>query len=144
MAGFGIPVPSTNPNSIASDAQRAALCALELQEALIRLNKNWISKGFPQVCMRIGINTGPLLAGSLGNSQRLEYTLHGDTVNTAARLESYRKQEVPIDFFSAPCRILVSSNTERYLHSGYSLVPFGYLNLPGKYKKIETFQLKSL
>ena len=72
MAGFGIPVPRCSREAVTADAERAAHCALALQEELIRLNKSWLARGLPVVGMRIGLNTGTLLAGSL-NSRILSF-----------------------------------------------------------------------
>lgn len=141
LAGFGIPVPRTSESVIASDAYRAASCALEIQEVLVRLNKDWSSRGLPTVTMRIGLNTGALLAGSFGNKQRLEYTIHGDTVNTAARLESYQKESVSNDFFVSPCRILISESTRLYLPSHFQCQSFGNLSLKGKDNLTQVFRL---
>ena len=59
--------------------------------------------------MRIGIHTGPVVAGSVGAAERLKYTVVGDVVVTAQRLES--TEAVPHDFAAAPCRILASEET---------------------------------
>lgn len=143
LAGFGIPVPRGSMGLIESDANRAASCALEIQEVLVRLNNDWSSRGLPTVTMRIGLNTGALLAGSLGNTERLEYTIHGDTVNTAARLESYQKESASSDFFVSPCRILISESTRQYLPSSFQCQPFGNLSLKGKDNLTQVFRLVS-
>ncbi|MGH8560075.1 MAG: adenylate/guanylate cyclase domain-containing protein, partial [Methylococcales bacterium] len=144
MAGFGVPIPRTSDRGVSSDAIRAAYCALAIQDKLILLNKNWASRGLPTVAMRIGLNTGPLLAGSLGSPERLEYTIHGDTVNTAARLESYQKDSLRADYFIAPCRILISSATEQHLSPVFSRRSCGNIKLKGKDFDMEVFRLLSL
>jgi adenylate cyclase len=142
MAAFGVPLPRTSAALIASDATRAVSCALAIQDKLIHLNKNWASRNLPIVTMRMGLNTGPLLAGSLGNKERLEYTIHGDTVNTAARLESYDKEGLAADYFVSPCRILISATTEQHLSSAFCRTLLGNLALKGKNKCIEIFRLE--
>ena len=56
------------------------------------LNAGWREAGLPQAGLRIGMHTGPLVAGSLGRGERMEFCLLGDTVNVAARLEQLGKQ----------------------------------------------------
>ncbi|MGZ8163098.1 MAG: CHASE2 domain-containing protein [Methylobacter sp.] len=143
MAAFGVPLPRTSAALITSDATRAVSCALAIQDKLIHLNKNWASRNLPVVTMRIGLNTGPFLAGSLGNKERLEYTIHGDTVNTAARLESYDKEDLAADYFVSPCRILISATTEQHLSPAFYRTSLGSIVLKGKNKCIEVFRLES-
>ncbi len=78
----------------AREARHAFLAcdaAMEQQEQLVRLRAEWIKRGLPAFKIRIGINTGPCLAGNVGSEMRLKYTLIGDTVNLAARLEGIGK-----------------------------------------------------
>ncbi len=140
MAAFGVPVPREDCRLVAEDAERAAKCALAIQAELIRLNHEWSARNLPLAAMRIGINTGRLLAGSLGNAKRLEYTLHGDTVNIAARLESYQKGAPMADYFNTPCRILLSAETAGYLQH-FNCVRLGLARFAGKQQEIEVFQL---
>jgi len=85
MAIFGAPVSSENS---ALDAYKAAL---DMRKALVHVNKDLTAVGLPEVHFGIGIHTGPVFAGTIGAENRMEYTVIGDTVNTASRLESLCK-----------------------------------------------------
>lgn len=85
MAIFGAPVKSDNS---AKDAFEAAI---DMRKALIEVNKDFLKEGLPEVRFGIGIHTGPVFAGTIGAANRMEYTVIGDTVNTASRLESLCK-----------------------------------------------------
>jgi len=111
MAVFGIPVPRTLPQQIAQDARNAVRCALGMREALRRFNTRDRKDKLPRILMRVGIHTGPLVAGGVGNVRRLEYTVIGPTVNIASRLESYGKEEMPEDIAADGCRILIGQPT---------------------------------
>jgi len=110
---------------------------------LTLLNRDWASRNLPVITMRIGINTGPLSAGSLGSKDRLEYAIHGDTVNTAARLENYDKDNLVVDYFTSPCRILISDNTEQHLDKSFTFLPLGHVSLKGKSQGINVYRLIS-
>jgi adenylate cyclase len=70
---------------------RAVRCALLQQRALARLRVAWGERGMPQLRVRIGLTVGSLLAGNVGSKYRMKYTLMGDSVNCAARLEELNK-----------------------------------------------------
>jgi len=92
MAVFGVPVPHENMEERYKDAQNAVAAALAIAKKLEVLNLTWQSKGLPPTVTGIGINTGIVIAGSLGSKERLEYSVIGDVVNVAARLESLNKE----------------------------------------------------
>ena len=85
MAIFGAPVKSENSSKDAFEA------AIDMRKALIKLNEEFVGEGLPQIRFGIGIHTGPVFAGTIGAENRMEYTVIGDTVNTASRLESLCK-----------------------------------------------------
>ena len=85
MAIFGAPVKSDN------SAQDAFCAACDMRKALVELNREFVATGLPEVRFGIGIHTGPVFAGTIGAETRMEYTVIGDTVNTASRLESLCK-----------------------------------------------------
>ncbi|MBD3420365.1 MAG: CHASE2 domain-containing protein [Chitinivibrionales bacterium] len=92
IAFFGAPMPMED------HAQQACYTALEMQDRLGELRSKWISEGdkWPKIVhemhMRIGVNTGAITTGNMGSAVRMNYTMMGDAVNLAARLESAAKQ----------------------------------------------------
>ncbi len=136
-ANFGVPVPRANEDEIRKDAVHAVNCALAMEKEIDHLNSLWSQKNLPSVAVRIGIYTGPAVAGLVGSSERLKYTTQGDTINIAARLESYEK-----DFAAhAPCRILIGESTLRYLDSEFKTEWVGEVSLRGKYKKVSVYRV---
>ena len=81
MALFGAPIRRDD------DPLKAVQCGLEMQRQMHLLNEERASKGLPPLIMGIGINTGSVVAGNIGSINRMEYTVIGDTVNVASRLE---------------------------------------------------------
>lgn len=80
MAQWGAPLGEED------DADRAMASALEMTRALETLNADWRAQGRPELEIGIGLNYGDAFAGNIGSERRLEYTVIGDTVNTASRL----------------------------------------------------------
>jgi class 3 adenylate cyclase len=76
------------PESHEDDPQRAVACAIEMQNRLIRLNKELMDDGYPALEMGIGINTGSVIVGNIGSDLRMKYGIVGGAVNRAARIES--------------------------------------------------------
>jgi adenylate cyclase len=132
MAVFGVPFARESEAEIAADAERAVDCALAMAATLDRMNQEWREEGRPTIAMRVGIFTGPVVAGPLGSAQRMNYTVLGDTVNTAQRLEAYDKT-VAAEY---DCRILIGEPTARRLRNRYVFVPVGAVSLKGKTEKV--------
>lgn len=127
-ADFGVPLPGKDDDEVRRHAMNAVSCALAMEKEMRRLNALWSSQGLPEMGIRVGIHTGPVVAGLLGSSERLKYTTLGDTVNIAARLESYDKTVCK----DALCRILVGETTLRYLDERYTAEKIGDVSLKGK------------
>jgi adenylate cyclase len=140
-ADFGVPFPRSTDAEIGQDARNAVECALAMEQEMERLNMLWSEQRRSRVRMRIGINTGPAVAGSLGTAQRLKFTTIGDTVNVASRLESFDKDASDPHFGTSPCRILVSESTLRYLGDHYRVEQIGVTSLKGKEEKIVIHRL---
>lgn len=136
MAVFGVPIPSATPEEIAADAQKAVSCALSMAAALKSLNQQWQAQGQPTVLMRVGIATGTLVAGSLGSHQRQNYTIIGDTVNVAARLESYDKS-----FKGGVCRILISEETCQCIQDKFPTKLVNSAFLKGRKQQVKIYQV---
>ncbi|MCL1471847.1 adenylate/guanylate cyclase domain-containing protein [Argonema antarcticum A004/B2] len=136
MAVFGVPIPSTTEDAIANDAKAAVHCALQMGATLELLNELWKTQGRPIVAMRVGIATGTVVTGSLGSSQRLDYTTIGDSVNVAARLESYDKS---ID--GGLCRILINEETYQYIHGSFVTKLIASVQLKGREQMTPIYQV---
>lgn len=141
MAMFGAPVAHHADTEIAADAIRAVDCALAMEQELDRLNPAWQARGLPAIGIRIGIFTGPLVAGGLGGSERLEYTVIGDTVNVASRLESYDKNFATPIANGRACRILIGDATLRLLNGHFRSLPVGSVALKGKDEQVSVHQV---
>ena len=81
MAVFGAPKPHPD------HARRAVAAALEMQSALLHLHEKRVAEGLPPLDMGVGINTGGMVVGNIGSQDRLDFTVIGDAVNLAARVE---------------------------------------------------------
>ncbi len=136
MAVFGVPIPRTTLEEIAKDAIAAVHCAKAMASSLGILNQQWQIQGRPTATMRVGIATGTVVTGSLGNSERLEYTTIGDSVNIAARLESFNKS-----MDSGICRILINKETYQHLQGQFSTRFIGKGQLKGRQQPTEIYQV---
>jgi adenylate cyclase len=79
------------PNALENHAETACLTCVDMQKRLGELREKWHQEGKPELKMRIGLSTGPAVVGNMGSRNRMDYTMMGDTVNTAARLEGVNK-----------------------------------------------------
>jgi class 3 adenylate cyclase len=136
---FGVPIPRTSETEIRQDAVNAVTCALALERELMFLNKRMKGQGNPTLRMRVGIYTGSVVAGSLGSADRMKYTTLGDTVNTAARLESFDKDLHLPHLETSPVRILIGDSTLQLLDEQFECQLVGELSLKGKAEKIKAY-----
>ena len=86
MAVFGAPRPEFE------DPLRAVRAALEMRDRLAAINDGFRARGLPEIRTGIGLHYGQVVAGNMGHSERMEYTVIGDTVNVASRLEGLTKE----------------------------------------------------
>ena len=86
MAFWGAPIPQKD------HAVRACKAALEMQDALVGLNAAWQEAGRPPIRIRIGVNTGDMVVGNMGAVGKFAYTVIGDSVNLASRLEGANRE----------------------------------------------------
>ncbi|WCL49915.1 adenylate/guanylate cyclase domain-containing protein [Leptospira sp. GIMC2001] len=127
LAIFGMPIP------LEFSADSALQCAIDMQEAGKKLNEELELEGLPLMKTRIGIHKGFVIAGNIGSHTRMEYTVIGDTVNTASRLESACKK--------FDVNILFSEEVKESLENNYNFKKIGSLMLKGKSQAISTFTL---
>ena len=116
LATFNVPVPDP------AHAANALRAAMEMQDAT--RHREFAGQ---RIGSRIGINTGPLVAGAVGAKGRLSYTVHGDAVNLAARLEALNKE--------LGTRILVSGATAEQVE-GFDLEPMGEVGVRGQTERV--------
>ena len=86
MAFWGAPLPNDN------HTYDACLAVLNVKKQVNMLNEQWQAQGKPPLITRYGVNTGDAVAGTIGSSERMNYTVLGDIVNVASRLEGLNRQ----------------------------------------------------
>ena len=141
-AGFGVITATQTEEDIRREARQAVSCAIAMEQELVCLNREWQQQGLPTIRMRVGINTGPVVAGSLGSAQRLKYTTIGDSVNIASRLESYEKDSTETWGKEDYCRILIGETTKEYVENHqWKFEEVGVVTLKGKSIGLSVFRL---
>ncbi len=125
MAIYNVPVPRSN------HAERAYTSARRMLESLEIMNVGFKEKGLPELKIGIGLHTGEVLAGNIGSSSRLEYTVIGDTVNVASRIESLCKE--------TKRSLLLSEATKAQLPANTPLDSLGAFQLKGREEMIQIF-----
>jgi len=128
MAVFGIPFAHTQPEAIQQDALNAIAAGIAMQKRLQALNQRLEAKGKPTIQIGIGIHTGLVVAGSVGGSRRLNYSVLGDTVNVAARLESMNKEIKTHN----PYNLIITGKTFAYVSDRYQAHQVGATQLRGR------------
>jgi adenylate cyclase len=122
--GDGMMVLWGAPAPLDDAPYRACHAALAIRDSLGELNARWEKRGLRRLDTRIGINTGPVVAGILGSSERLSFTAFGDTVNVASRIEGLNKE------FGTS--VLASGHTVAGLGGRMAVRPLGEIELRGR------------
>ena len=128
MALFGAPLDDPD------HAEHAVRAAVDMVRELGELNEKWAAAGRAQLDIGIGVNSGEMIAGNIGSSSIMSYTVIGDNVNLGARLESLNK-----DYKT---RIIISDATRTRLTGAYDLQPLGDVVVKGKTRAIAIFAVK--
>jgi adenylate cyclase len=128
MAVFGAPI------DMPDHAERAIRAGLEMQERLVEWNADRGPQG-TQLRIRIGINSGKVVAGEIGSINKKEYTVLGDTVNTASRLESS---------VAKPGMVVIGDNTFRAAGQRFQCTSLGSVSLKGKEREVLVYEVTGL
>ncbi|MBK7857946.1 MAG: protein kinase [Archangiaceae bacterium] len=126
--GDAIMVVFGAPNAHEDDPERAVRCALDMQAYLTEVNKTLAAP----LKMRIGINAGAVVAGGVGGQRRMDYTVMGDTVNLAQRLEAA----------ASPGKILVSATVKRLTDRAIRYRTLPPITVKGKAEPIAIFEVE--
>ncbi len=127
MALWGAPLPLVQHASLACQA------ALQMQATLRSLRWDWRVRGLPPLMARIGLHSGPVIAGNVGSRQRFNYTVMGDTVNLASRLEEANKQY--------GTEILLSEATYRRLDQTFLIRELDQVQVRGRAQPVIIYEL---
>ena len=132
MAIFG----NVGSNDPADDAYRVVKTALEMTEQMKELRQKWVAEGSIAMQIRIGIHSGEALVGNFGSPLKMDYTVIGDTVNTAARLEGLNK-----DFGTT---VMISQSTYELIMDKVDVRSLGPAPVKGKSEAIHVYEVLSL
>ncbi|MEQ8661560.1 MAG: GAF domain-containing protein [Gammaproteobacteria bacterium] len=128
MAVFGTPFAGVQ------DADNAVRVAIRMQDAQLRFNARRRAAGQPEFETRIGIASGDVVAGNIGSVRRMDYTVIGDGVNIAARLETANKQ--------LGTRILISGSTRELLRDDYRLRELDLIRVRGRSAPLPVYEVR--
>jgi adenylate cyclase len=128
MALFGAPLDDPE------HAEHAVITAIDMVKELGELNRAWAAKGMAQLDIGVGVNSGDMIAGNIGSSSIMSYTVIGDNVNLGSRLESLNKEY--------KTRIIISDATRLRLKGDYEMRPLGDVIVKGKSQAVAIFEIK--
>ena len=127
MAIFGEPIQDKN------HALNAVRCGYEMLVKVKELQRKWASEGKPKIDIGVGINTGEVFVGNIGSINRMEYTVIGDTVNLASRLESYNK--------IYKTSMLIGSTTYEATKNYIEVIKISDVEIRGKAHKMDIYEV---
>jgi len=128
MAEFGVPI------HIPNHADMAVRTGLRMQQRLKELRQEWEQKGLPILHCRVGINTGPMIIGNIGSKRVFDYTVIGDEVNLASRLEGANKRYGTF--------LMISESTYEKLTPGmFKTRILDVIKVKGKTKAVKVFEV---
>ena len=126
MALFGAPIAHED------HAQRACYAALAVQQGLLPYSEKLKREFGIDFKVRIGLNSGPVVVGAIGDDLRMDYTAQGDTANLAARMETSAE----------PGTVLVSEQTYRLAKEFFEFEPLGKIQVKGKEQPVAAYRLR--
>ena len=130
MAVFGAPLEQTD------HPIRACRTALKMLERLRKMQEKWEAEGAPRLDIGIGINTGPMVVGNMGSERRFDYTVMGDSVNLASRLEGINKEY--------GTRVVISEFTYERVKNDFFCRELDAVRVKGKVRPVKIFELMAL
>ncbi len=125
MALFGAPIASED------HAQRACYAALAIQRAIAKYSEKVSKQHNVDFLMRVGLNSGPVIVGAIGNDLHMDYTAIGDTTNLASRMQG----------IAEPTNIVASASTYKIAKDFFTFQPLGEVNVKGKEEPLEVYRL---
>lgn len=131
MALFGAPVPQGDA------ARRAVSAALAMERALVGLNAELAAEGRPPLAIGVGVNTARVVAGNIGSQRRLNYSVIGDGVNVASRLQSLTRTP------EYRTNVIVSAATLRAAQTPFPARPLGTVAVKGRAEPVEIFAVEA-
>ncbi len=127
LAIFGEPKKSEN------HALDAVKCGYQMLKKVKYLQEKWLDEGKPKIEIGIGISSGEAFVGNIGSQERLEYTVIGDTVNTASRIENYNKVY--------RTNFLISEETYKRVKNHIDAITIKDVVIRGKANKINLYEV---
>ncbi len=121
--------------SVGSCARHGVLAALQMRHVLKQMNQRWKQQGYPTLDIGIGINTGLVFVGNIGSLMKMDYTIIGDNVNLAARLEQLNK--------TFKTQIIISEATHQLVKEVIQSKFLGNVSIRGKQQSVTVYEVKS-
>ena len=131
MAFWNAPLPCEN------HAEMAVKSAIEIEEKTNELKRIYEERGLPDINVGTGINTGTCIVGNMGSKSRFDYSVIGDAVNLAARLEATAARHEYINY-----KTIISSYTYKQLPQGFICSDIGTIKVKGKEEPITIYSPK--